>query len=52
MTETAPEHEAEEPRSHELDLLDLLAAKNDRHRQAFERLHGFEVPDHQENEHE
>jgi hypothetical protein len=39
--------EPEQARSHEMDLLDMVAAKNDRHRQTVERLHGFEVPDHQ-----
>ncbi len=52
MSDTAPQHEPEheEIRSPEMDLLDAIAAKNDRHRQTVERLHGFTVPDHQEDE--
>jgi hypothetical protein len=55
MTDDTPDHEteaSEEVRSHEMDLLDLIAAKNERHRQTVERLHGFEISDHQENEHD
>ena len=45
--------EPEQVRSHEMELLDLIAAKNDRRRQTVERLHGYQVPDHQEEkEHE
>ena len=52
MTDTAAEHEPEDTNSHERDLLGLLAAKNDRHRQTVEGLHGFEITDHQEDEHD
>ena len=42
----------EEPRSHEQDLLALVAAGAAGKRAVFERLHGVEVPDHQENNHD
>ena len=43
MTDTPPEYEPEheEPRPHELDLIDLIAAKAAGKRAVFERLHGF-----------
>jgi hypothetical protein len=55
MTDNTPDHEteaSEEVRSHEHDLLDLIAAKADRKRHVVERLHGVEPTNHQENEHD
>jgi hypothetical protein len=55
MTGRPPEYqpEHEQARSHEMDLLDLTAAKRKTHHaRTVERLHGYEIPDHQEDEHD
>ena len=55
MTDDPPEreHEAgEEVRTHERDLLDVIAAKAASKRVLHERLHGFDVHDDKENEHD
>jgi len=52
MSDTTPNPEteaSEEIQSHEMDLLDLIAAKADRKRHVVERLHGVEPNNHQED---